>query len=143
MEGQFLCGCAPSEKRGYSGETMPSVIPGGDPVYTDKRFDAQGFEVCPEHGERMYGWKSSDPNTPHYLSNGSGMPPTFISPKRKSVSIRDSEFPDRRDNREPQGVYSEIVASRRTPGNGHSYVAPSLATDQTEFNSSSDLHLEE
>jgi hypothetical protein len=112
VKGKFLCGCWPSEKRGYSGETRANPIPGGDPVYTDKRYDSDGFEVCPEHGERMYGWKSSDPHQPHYVSNGQGMPPTFISPDRNRRGWRESEFPDMRDNRDPLQMAREREIER-------------------------------
>lgn len=129
MQGKFLCGCAPSEKRKYSGDTIRSKIFGADPIYTDKRHDAQGFEVCPEHGERMYGWKSDDPSSPHYVGNGQGMPPTFVSPGRSSVTIHESEFPDRRDNRDPQEVHREMTMAgviEIAPTNGHTVPAKEI-----------------
>lgn len=100
---------------------MANPIAGGDPVYTDKRFDSGGYEVCPEHGERLYGWKSSDPQHPHYIANGQGMPPTFVSPGRRSLKLREVE-PDVRDNRDPEEVRREMIMMgviEVAPTNGH------------------------
>lgn len=72
--GLFLCGCNPKDYVGYAAFLISN---GGNPVYSDKRRDEQGFEVCPQHGERMYGWRSPYIDTPRaraldYSSFGSG-----------------------------------------------------------------------
>jgi hypothetical protein len=102
MTGEFLCGCAPEEKRGYSGNIVKTGL--NQEAYTDKRFDSQGFEICPEHGERMYGWKSDDKTQPHYITNANGNPPTFISPNKTLTKISFTKQDDKRDNRDPVTV---------------------------------------
>jgi hypothetical protein len=51
--GLYLCGCSPSGKRSYRldldgrGALVAKTGPGG-------------VEVCPEHGVRLYGWRTSE-----------------------------------------------------------------------------------
>lgn len=119
---KFLCGCQPSEKHRYSGNTIKNPIPGGDPVYTDKRLDSEGFEVCPEHGERLYGWKSIDDSIPHYISNGHGIPPTFVSPGEQTVEIHPSQEPDLRPHIYERAFDEKalgILTRARAGSNGH------------------------
>jgi hypothetical protein len=115
--GTFLCGCTPDSKRGYSGDMKPNGI-GGEMVYTDKRYDDDGFEVCPEHGMRMYGWQSADTRAGHYIDTGDGRPATFVPPKSRSKPLT-SRQEDTRDVRDPQEVGAAIMAA----GNGRSHSA--------------------
>lgn len=103
--GTFLCGCIPAEKRNYSGDVVTTVS--GDRVYQDKRYDSGGHEVCPEHGERFYGWRDDDMTMPNYVERGNGRPPLFIAPKMPALKSR-SEVEDRRDNRDPEEVYAAM-----------------------------------
>lgn len=116
----FLCGCDPKTKGRYSGDTVKSPIPGADPSYSDKRFDAQGFEVCPEHGERLYGWKSPLMATP---SGRDALDYRKLGRDGDVKIITDNpEFPDRRDNRDPVLAYAELKAERgisKSGTNGH------------------------
>jgi len=50
--GDFLCGCDIKTKRGY----FHDIDDKGRSVTS--RTDEHGFDVCPEHGERRYGWRS-------------------------------------------------------------------------------------
>lgn len=115
--GSFLCGCAPSDKRGYSGNTKKNPL-GGDPVYTDQRWDEQGHEVCPEHGERFFGLKSDDKREPHYVINGDGVPPSFVSPDKTVRGVNFVEQVDRRDNRDPQTIGEARLRAKSVAGNG-------------------------
>lgn len=56
--GLFLCGCDPTEKISEFGS---------------KRFDTLGFEVCPEHGDRLYGYRS------HLLSKSASDKPLNLN----------------------------------------------------------------
>lgn len=115
MATRYICGCVPSEKRGYSGDGVQGF--NGTLQYTDVRYDEQGYEVCPEHGERLIGWRSNDPRSPHYILNGQGVPPTFVSPD-KSVAIS-FDGDDHRDNRDPEEVYAEMKREKAQLTNGH------------------------
>lgn len=85
-------------------------------VYTDKRYDDEGFEVCPEHATRMYGWQSVDARAGHYTDTGDGRPATFVAPKTPSKPLV-SRQEDVRDVRDPQEVGAAILAR----GNGHAH----------------------
>lgn len=121
-KGTFLCGCRPEEKRNYTGDVVPSLIPNADPVYVDKRYDNEGYEVCPEHGDRMYGWISDDSMRPNYIESGDGRPPSFWVPKMKSRPLTSREE-DKRDNRDPEEIGVALQAHRRSAGNGHSMIS--------------------
>lgn len=58
LPGEFLCGCTTEEKKDYSMQV------GKDGVLTSKRFDLQGYEICPEHGKRLVGWLSVEQRKP-------------------------------------------------------------------------------
>lgn len=86
--GLYLCGCDPLTK---------IVRFGG------KRFDKQDFEVCPEHGERMYGWASPDLDSrgkPDYSTKS-------LSRKPLELNFNDHIKPD---NRDPVLVYAFMKA---------------------------------
>lgn len=53
LKSLFLCGCNLEDKKHYS--TFSSE---DGKVLSHRRFDKQGYEVCPEHGERKFGWRS-------------------------------------------------------------------------------------
>jgi len=44
---KFLCGCTSEGKLAF-----------GYP--TGSRKDKEGFDTCPEHGDRVYGWKTKE-----------------------------------------------------------------------------------
>jgi len=104
--GYFLCGCHPNEKRHYSGDVVNGV-------YTDRRFDSQGFEVCPEHGERLYGFASVP------TSDEAGFRPDFRYKSRHALSNLTVDYEDRRDNRDPEEVYAERQREKAQLSNGH------------------------
>lgn len=104
----FLCGCSQEEKKHYSGELVPSF--NGELTYTDKRWDKEGFEICPEHGQRLYGWASLN------VQNEAGR--EVIDYSRKGTGgtlVPPADLEDRRDNRDPELVYAEMKAA----SNGH------------------------
>jgi hypothetical protein len=98
--GQYLCGCSRDEKRGYILTTQPD----GSQGYT--RRDKEGYEVCPEHSERLYGWQS------HIIMGPQGN--DILDPMKyaKSGDLKDlkTDFEDRRDNRDPQTIGKKILA---------------------------------
>lgn len=112
-QGNFLCGCKPADKRHYSGDTIPSPVT-GEPIYTDKRYDESGFEVCPEHGERMYGYASPA------ASDQAGFRPDFSNKGSGSFkSWPELDVTDLRDNRDPEEVYAEMKREKAQVSNGH------------------------
>jgi hypothetical protein len=96
--GTFLCGCRPEEKINYSTEFDPTT------GMIRQRTDAQGFLVCPEHGERMYGWRSPQKHTP--LGRKLDYDAIY-SGKKRVLKLTATDTVDRRDNRDPQAVARE------------------------------------
>lgn len=131
--GYYLCGCNIEEKQAHSFHLLPTE-PGEDPQYTSRRFDDEGFMICPEHGERRYGWRSIPASNNH-----PGMKHPYMSmsaleierrmmfgkpiPKTRPLQIK-STAPDLRDYRDPQSdqmaqVVQAALAEIRAGGNGH------------------------
>lgn len=52
MIGQYICGCSILEKRRYTTD----IDTQGNISFS--RTDNEGFDICPEHGKRRYGWRS-------------------------------------------------------------------------------------
>lgn len=78
--GLYLCGCDPDEKQAQ---------------YKHRRTDAEGNDVCPEHGQRMYGYLSQHAER-HLKGNLSDWP--------------EYDGPILRDNRDPLLVYVMMKA---------------------------------
>jgi hypothetical protein len=98
--GNFLCGCNPVEKKGYSGE--------------GKRYDEEGFEVCPEHGYRKYGWQT------HMMATASGRDALDYGKLAtgNTVNVTPDTVPDRRDNRDPAQVYATRERAKKKKAAG-------------------------
>jgi len=100
---KYLCGCDPEAKKHY----RAIVLPNGNTSHLI--LDDEGYQVCPEHGERLYGWKTSHAGGVNpkidYSNMGSG----------GNLSNIDFSQPDMRDTRDPQTMGLEIQAK----GNGH------------------------
>jgi hypothetical protein len=79
-----------------------------------KRRDTQGYEICPEHGERLYGWRS------HLIDSPAGGDKIDYSKESTGSEIRISpeKVEDRRDNRDPISAYNEHRADHASR-NGH------------------------
>jgi hypothetical protein len=99
--GMFLCGCDPTRKKNYRFSTDGGML-------TSTRRDDEGFEICPEHGERLYGWNS--PLVQHKAgqeilsySNMGGKRKLKLTPTVK----------DNRDTRDPVADHDEIMADWR------------------------------
>lgn len=91
----FICGCTKAEKSNYSMDFDPRT------GFVIVRRDSEGYEICPEHGMRLYGWRSHFIETPigdkiDYSKKGTD----------DEINIDTSELEDRRDNRDPEFVYS-------------------------------------
>lgn len=112
--GRFLCGCSPAEKKHYSGDVHRPPFSHED-IYTDKRYDRQGFEVCPEHGERMYGWKS----VPVVEAGAKRQDFSGLSSGEYKPSAEVLEIEDRRDNRDPEEVFLDRKREKAQSQNGH------------------------
>lgn len=105
QKGHFLCGCDPNDEfvRTYRAEVAPN---GG---LSFKRFK-NGFEVCPIHGARLYGWASPMVQGPQgnnvidYSVHRGGV--LNIDWKRMKSN------PDFRDNRDPEQVGRELLSKR-------------------------------
>jgi hypothetical protein len=92
LTGQFLCGCWPLEKRNY---------------ISDKRIDSEGYEVCPEHGQRLYGWNT---RMVHGVQGQNVLDYSTMGKNSGHFNFPDVE--DRRDNRDPQEVWAEMQLER-------------------------------
>jgi hypothetical protein len=99
--GKFLCGCDPSRKKNYRFATDNGML-------SAKRYDEQGFEICPEHGQRMYGWGS--PLVQHKAGQ-EVLDFSGFGGKRKLKLV--TTTPDRRDNRNPVEDHDAIMADWR------------------------------
>lgn len=120
--GRYLCGCNPDKMRNY----FTSIDPVTE-IANSTRFDDAGNQVCPEHGEPLYGFRSPLVETPL----GGRLDYSNMGRDKKSLKLTDpSEYEDRRDNRDPVQVYSEIAASRRASGNGHSHTPTAFAHEE-------------
>lgn len=103
--GNFHCGCDPKEKLNYSGDITKPTVPGGDVIYSGIRRDSKGYEVCPEHGERLYGWRT------HMVATPSGRDAMDWSKQAKGKPLGEiKRGEDRRDNRDPATVYAQMKA---------------------------------
>lgn len=104
----YLCGCNPEEKKSYLQTTQ------ADGTQSSKRRDTQGYEVCPEHGERLYGWNTH--TIPH---QGLGDLLDFKKMGSGDGSKLKLDFTteDRRDNRDPQLVGAEHLSHSNGGGN--------------------------
>jgi hypothetical protein len=100
VETRYLCGCDYKDPRIQEyGVTVHS-----DGTMTKKRYDRQGFEVCPIHGMRLRGWYSEQERAP--------------KPKpRTSGPMGTPGTEDRRDLRDPQEV-GEAYLQRDAAENG-------------------------
>lgn len=96
--GLYLCGCNPAEKVNYHVDKFNGT-------------DNEGFQVCPEHGERLYGWRSPRATQPGQHSR---LDWSKVGSK-PGTRFQVSNEPDRRDNRDPAVLGAEIFAR----SNGH------------------------
>lgn len=84
--GYYLCGCNIQLKRGY----IHDIDDKGHSVMT--RTDKAGFNICPEHGEREYGWRSPRVVGPQ----GNAVPDWSAMGSRSEVRLKESTMPDLR-----------------------------------------------
>jgi len=105
--GLFLCGCDPVQKRNYN------VTVTNDGVLTDRRFDDEGYEICPEHGVRLYGWAS--PSFQH--PGGQTLLDWGKMGSRRELKLEPSG-PDRRNFIDTISVGEERLARRAARTNG-------------------------
>lgn len=107
MRGEYLCGCSIEGKRDYISFTDHK----GNPT-TEKK-DRQGYRVCPEHEEREYGWKTGP-----MIQTKNGMKVDYGAGPKIALEPDTTKLVDRRDNRDPQTVYENLLASRAHTDNG-------------------------
>lgn len=96
--GNFLCGCSPEQKKNYCYNMSGEIL-------TSKRYDDAGYEVCPEHGARIYGWNS--PQVQH--ASGHYVPDWANAGSSKPLKLR-TDTVDKRDNRDPLEMAREREA---------------------------------
>lgn len=97
--GFYLCGCEPTKMF----EIYKKVRVEGD------------VEVCPEHGEPMYGYLSPQVERP-----GLGRVIDFSKKGSAStVKLERSEIQDHRDNRSPMEAYMDRQREKAMTSNGH------------------------
>jgi hypothetical protein len=101
---KYLCGCAREEKRNYA------VFVDHNGNQTTIRRDKQGFEVCPEHGERLWNWKSD-----RLVYTGK----TGIHSSGGKLNTVGTGTEDKRDNRDPQAIGEAIMLAKQSGSNGH------------------------
>lgn len=99
-ETKYLCGCDYKEKRIQEyGVTVHS-----DGSMTKKRYDREGFEVCPIHGKRLVGWYSELERNPK-------------PQPRTNRPLGTPGVADRRDLRDPAEL-GQAHLDRDAAGNG-------------------------
>lgn len=93
VQTRYICGCDwrdPNIQR-YGATVLP------DGNITNKRYDREGYEICPIHGARLQGWASTGRSEPPIGSLRGPVPKGGLG----------SEIPDRRDPRDPATVGEE------------------------------------
>lgn len=133
QQGHYLCGCDPNNER------IKSYTTSIDPVtqqLTSKRYDSQGFEVCPIHGKRLYGWNGIKKQGPQgntvtdWQAEAEDLYGTASQRELGALKIK-----DRRDTRDPEGVGQELLAARQKKKNGKGVIVakvkrPPMAIDE-------------
>ena len=104
-EGHYLCGCNIEAKRGYRHELDTE----GNSVTA--RTDKLGYDICPEHGMRQYGWRSHP-----------------IKQNPVKLKFAPSEMPDLRPQTLTGGMTAEEVG-RDILENGASDLRPHRGSD--------------
>lgn len=94
--GNFLCGCDPATKVAS---------------YRKRRHDAAGREVCPEHGEILYGSLSP-------IRDGNGVSFKNLHAKEEVKKI-DFSMKDTRDLRTTEQMAQARALEKAQAGNGH------------------------
>jgi len=100
---RYTCGCDwndPHIQR-YGATMMP------DGTITNKRYDKQGHEVCPIHGNRLYGWATTDKNDP----------PVGYKKVAVQGELGSPDIADRRVHDDPATVGEEWLARHERNGN--------------------------
>ena len=105
----FLCGCKQSEKKRYAMQVVDKQ-PNKEAFLSSSRFDKEGYEICPEHGLRIYGWASPQVSGPQ---GNNVLDYSHYGPKKKLSKI-ESTVEDKRDNRDPEEIGRKILS--RTNG---------------------------
>lgn len=102
--GFYLCGCRVGPRPGYPPRYIGRVID------SEGRITVPGEEVCPEHGQRVYGFRTilqvGGPQGHDRLDSAKSM---GFKPSRWEPQ---SEVEDIRDNRDPAEVAAEIERKR-------------------------------
>lgn len=98
-KGKYLCGCDPARMR---------------EIYGVARIDDQGYDVCPQHGERLYGWASPMIRGPQ----GNNVLCYRKFSKSPELVLEPSEIPDQRDKRDPILIYTEYKRQKEIAANG-------------------------
>lgn len=113
-KGFYLCGCNPSDPKlkNYTC-TVVGRTPNGEPIFSNKRYDSFRREVCPIHGQPLYGHASPMKQGPQ----GNDVIDHRAEYEARYGSIKAGEIvcavDDRRDNRDPAAVGKEYLASRK------------------------------
>lgn len=109
----FLCGCDPTAKLARYGKRR--YRPGSE-VYalvSGERVIVGGQEVCPEHGEILYGSLSPQ-------RDGAGVSFRNLHAKH-TVGKLDLSSPDTRDLRTQEQALQDRQIEKATVGNGHAH----------------------
>lgn len=104
----FGCGCSYEKAKTYSFNLQRDGV-----TLSGQRFDEEGYEVCPEHGIRKYGWASPLISVP---PNGDRIDWSKMGSKNKEINLNPKITEDRRDNRDPIKIGMKILSKQ----NGHS-----------------------
>jgi hypothetical protein len=112
MRGEYLCGCRIDDKAGY----VMFVDHQGNSTSYQK--DREGYTICPEHGQREYGWKSMLIQT----KNGEKEDFTNMGENRP-LKISMVGVIDQRDNRDPELVYEALMLEKQQHSQSENGVA--------------------
>ena len=110
--GHFLCGCNPKDPHVMNYKRDVVVI-NGEPTLTSKRYDKKGREICPIHGQPLYGHATpfkTGPQGNDISDLAAEYKVRYGDAKRAEIV---STVPDLRDNRDPAVVGAGYLKRRR------------------------------
>lgn len=109
FRGRYLCGCDPNDE--FLQRYQCTVTPTGEMSF--KRYDHEGYEVCPQHGKRMYGWASPIKQGPQGNTIADWHSWYLANFGRGTLEINQTITEDHRDNRDPTVVGNALLAQRK------------------------------
>lgn len=93
-----------------------------------KTYDAENFLVCPDHGQREYGWRSGE-----LVQTANGRRPAYHHPPDFKPDLElEVTVEDRRENTDAMAWVEEREVIQFTNGNGH-IPPPRVRAERTDL----------